>query len=332
MSKYFLFFFLLIGLFFKTIGGNGLIWPPPPDEPKIKWIFSISSKDEIEEEKSFFSKLIDLVLGKEEKGIIKPMGSFVKGSKLYFTDVGAKGFFVYNKRKKSIKLIDRIGDYSLSSPIDVVVDRKNRIFVSDSVLGTVFITNEKGDYLGKIGGGVIIRPTGLAIDNDRDLLYISDTVGHKIFVLSLKDKKLVRTIGKAGKKEGEFNRPTYITLDREGNLYVADSLNARVQIFDKDGKFIRAFGERGTTIGTFSNPRGIAVDSDGNIYVSDTLLSAVQIFNNKGQLLLVVGHYGRDKGEFAFPEDISIDRSDYIYVSDSYNMRIQVFKYLKGGK
>ncbi|NPA16110.1 MAG: 6-bladed beta-propeller, partial [Aquificae bacterium] len=199
-------------------------------------------------------------------------------------------------------------------------------------LGTVFITNEDGDYLGKVGGGVIIRPTGLAINDKKGWLYISDTVRNKIFVVSLKGKKLVMTIGKAGTGKGEFNRPTYITVDRKGNLYVADSLNARIQIFDKNGKFVRAFGERGTTIGTFSNPRGVAVDSDGNIYVSDTLLSAVQIFNSKGQLLLVIGHYGTDRGEFAFPEDISIDRSDYIYISDSYNMRLQVFKYLKGGK
>jgi len=317
---------------FLSIAKEQLVWPPPPETPKIKWVESLSSKSDLSQEKGFFSKLLDIVLGREEKKIIKPMGSFTKGNKLYFTDTGVKGLFIYDLRKKSLKLIDHVGDYTLSSPIDVVVDEKGKIYISDSVLGTVFITNEDGDYLGRIGGGVIIRPTGLAIDNKRKYIYITDTVGGKVYVISLKDKKLIRKIGRQGSRKGEFNRPTFLTVDKDGNLYVVDSMNARIQIFDKDGNLITVFGERGTVIGTFANPRGVAVDSDGNIYVTDTLLSAVQIFNRKGQLLLVFGYYGKENGEFAYPEDISINKDDYIFVSDSYNMRVQVFKYLKGGK
>ncbi|MDQ7056821.1 MAG: 6-bladed beta-propeller [Persephonella sp.] len=227
--------------------------------------------------------------------MIKPFGSCIKGNKLYFTDTGSKAVFIFDFKRKSVKIVDHIGDYSLSSPIDVAVDKRGRIYVSDSVLGTVFITNEDGDFLGKIGSTMIIRPTGLAVDNERDRLFITDTVGGKIYVVSLKDGKLIMKIGKTGTGKGEFNRPTFITLDRKGNLYVVDSMNARIQIFDRNGKFLRMFGERGTVIGTFANPRGIAVDSDGNIYVSDTLLSAVQIFDQKGRLLLVIGSYGTGK-------------------------------------
>ncbi|WP_457643091.1 SMP-30/gluconolactonase/LRE family protein [Persephonella sp.] len=325
---------IIKGMFFSLLiiflaSGEELVWPLPPEQPKIKWVSVIRASEDLQEEKSFFAKLADLLFGKEKKKIVKPTGSFVKGNKLYFTDTGAKALFIFNTRKKSIKIIDHIDNYALSSPVDVVVDKKGKIYISDSVLGTVFITNEDGDYLGKIGGGAIIRPTGLSIDEKRDYLYITDTVGCKIYVISLKDKKLVRKIGRPGTKEGEFNRPTYTAVDSEGNLYVADSMNARIQIFDKEGRFIRMFGTRGTTIGTFANPRGIALDSDGNIYVTDTLLSAVQIFNKKGDLLLVFGHYGTQNGEFAYPIDVSISKSDYIYISDSYNMRIQVFKYLK---
>ena len=322
---------LLIFSYSVRSDDGALVWPPPPDIPKIKWIKEVNKIEDLQEEKSLFSRIIDLVFGKEKKRIIKPFGSYAKKEKLYFTDTGAKAIFIFNLKKKSLKIIDRIGDYNLSSPIDVVVDNKGRIYVSDSVLGTVFITNEDGDYLGKIGGGAIIRPTGLAIDDKRNILYITDTVGSRIFAISLKDKKLLRKIGKLGKKEGEFNRPTFITTDKEGNLYVSDTLNARIQVFDKEGNYLYSFGQRGTSIGNFANPRGISVDSDGNIYVTDTLLSAVQVFNSKGELLLVIGHYGTGKGEFAYPEDISINSKDYIFVSDSYNMRIQIFKYLKGG-
>ncbi|WP_457626137.1 6-bladed beta-propeller [Persephonella sp.] len=322
---------ILILLISIGIKAQELVWPPPPDKPKIKWIRSIEKVEDVKKDKGFFSKLVDFVFGEEKKSMVKPFGSFVKGRKLYFTDTGSRSVFIFDFKENEVKVIDKIGDYTLSSPIDVVVDNKGRIYVSDSVLGTVFITNEKGDYLGRLGSSSLIRPTGLAIDNRRNRLYITDTVGGRIYVISLKDKKLIKRIGKTGTGKGEFNRPTFITVDKDGYLYVSDSMNARIQIFDPEGNFVSMFGERGTSIGTFANPRGIAVDSDGNIYVADTLLSAVQIFNKKGQLLLVVGNYGTRKGEFAYPADITISPDNYIFVSDSYNMRIQVLRYLKGG-
>jgi len=309
-----------------------IVWPPPPDEPKIKWVRSIEKLEDVGVKKGFFSKLADLFFGEEKKKMIKPFGSFIKDKKLYFTDTGSKSIFIFDFKEKSVRVIDRIGDYQLTSPIDIVVDDQGRIYVSDSVLGTVFVTNEDGEFLGKIGGDLLIRPTGLALDPERKRLYITDTLKGSVYVISLKNKKLVMRIGKMGSDPGQFNRPTFLTVDREGNIYVSDSMNARIQIFSPEGKLITMFGERGTTIGSFANPRGIAVDSDGNIYVADTLLSAIQIFNKKGQLLLVVGYYGTDRGEFAFPVDISISPDDYIFVSDSYNMRIQVLRYLKGGE
>ncbi len=325
---------ILVLVLFFAVGtrADELVWPPPPDQPKIKWVRSIEKLEDVGVKKGFFSKLADIFFGEEKKRMIKPFGSFVKGDKLYFTDTGAKAVFIFDFRKKDIKIIDQIGDYQLPSPIDIVVDDKGKIYVSDSVLGTVFITNEEGDYLGKIGSNLLVRPTGLALDSSRKRLYIADTLKGSVYVISLEKGKLVKRIGKMGSSPGEFNRPTFLTVDKEGNLYVSDSMNARIQIFSPEGKLITMFGERGTTIGSFANPRGIAVDSDGNIYVADTLLSAVQIFNRKGQLLLVVGYYGTGKGEFAFPVDISISPDDYIFVSDSYNMRIQVLRYLKGGE
>ncbi|WP_051654693.1 6-bladed beta-propeller [Persephonella sp. IF05-L8] len=314
------------------VNATELVWPPPPEKPKIKWVRSIEKLEDIGAKKGFFSKLADLLFGEEKKMMVKPFGSFIKGEKLYFTDTGSKSVFIFDFKEKKFSVIDHIGDYQLISPIDVAVDDKGKIYVSDSVLGTVFITNEDGDFLGKIGSNLIVRPTGLALDSKRKRLYIVDTLKGKIYVVSLKSKKLIMKIGKIGNEPGQFNRPTFLTIDKEGNIYVSDSMNARIQIFNPEGKFITMFGERGTTIGSLANPRGIAVDSDGNIYIADTLLSAIQVFNKKGELLLVIGHYGTNKGEFAFPVDISISPDDYIFVSDSYNMRIQVFRYLKGGK
>ena len=58
-------------------------------------------------------------------------------------------------------------------------------------------------------------------------------------------------------------------MDKDGNVYVTDTMNNRVEIFDADGKFISTFGKNGDGPGYFARPKGIAVDSDGHIWVAD---------------------------------------------------------------
>lgn len=82
-----------------------------------------------------------------------------------------------------------------------------------------------------------------------------------------------------------FNYPTFITIDRDGRLYVTDTGNFRVQIFDKEGRYIKDFGKPGNKGGFFARPKGVAIDSEGNIYVVDAMFQNVQIFNREGELL-----------------------------------------------
>ena len=77
-------------------------------------------------------------------------------------------------------------------------------------------------------------------------------------------------LGPHGSQEGKFNYPTHVALDAVGDVYVMDSLNFRVQIFDRTGKFLSQFGGTGTSIHDFMKPKGIAVDSEGHIWVSDS--------------------------------------------------------------
>ena len=107
------------------------------------------------------------------------------------------------------------------------------------------------------------------------------------------DGSTVRTIGKRGGEPGEFNFPTNLFVDTQGRLYVADTLNFRIQIFDPDGKLLSAFGTLGDTPGSLNRPKGVGVDSEGHIYVADTSFNNFQIFDQNGQLLLFVGAVGQ---------------------------------------
>lgn len=317
-------------LFFITNLCNAtenISWPPSSDKPRIEFLKTISDAADLNIDKSFFGKFTDFIFGEDPIGLARPFGIFVKNTNvLYVTDTVNNSLFIFDKKSQELKVIKGTKKLNFKSPIDVKIDDKDNIYVTDSLLGKIFLFNNEGEFVKIFADNFKLeRPTGLAIDTINEKLYVTDTEKHTIEVFSLKGDHL-DTIGKYGRDHGEFNKPTFITVDKNGNLYVTDSLNHRIQIFDNTGIFKFTFGERGKSAGTFANPRGIAVDNQGNIYVSDTLFNNIQIFNKKGQLLLVFGSEGMGKGEFSLPIGITINQDGDLYIADSYNMRVQYFK------
>ena len=84
------------------------------------------------------------------------------------------------------------------------------------------------------------------------------------------------------KRQGRFDLPWGITLDTQGNVYVADWRNDRIQKFTANGRFLDAFGEPGEGEGQFHRPAKPAVDADGYIYVADWGNERVQMLAPDG--------------------------------------------------
>jgi sugar lactone lactonase YvrE len=125
--------------------------------------------------------------------------------------------------------------------------------------------------------------------------------------------------GSNGTGDGQFKTPKGSAVDKEGNLWVADSGNKRVQRFyGSSGEFISKFVGVG-------GAAGIAIDSSGNLLVTDTINSRVQKFNSKGELLSSFGTAGSGNGQFNNPEAIAIDSGGNIWVVDTGNNRVQKF-------
>jgi uncharacterized protein (TIGR03663 family) len=147
--------------------------------------------------------------------------------------------------------------------------------------------------------------------------------------------------GVAGAGPGQFTYPRAVAADSEGTLYVADSGNNRVQIFNPDGTFLRQWGStckldtgegcQGDGRGQFNEPWGIAVDGDGNVYVSDTWNHRIQKFDNQGNFTTMWGQFGSTGGElgqaglFYGPRSLAIGQDGNLYVMDTGNKRIQAF-------
>jgi DNA-binding beta-propeller fold protein YncE len=313
-----------------VIHDTGPVWPPPPQTTKIQYIKNISGPSDIGMKKSWFKKTMDTLLGKDEtiEMLFRPYGVFADSSRIYVTDPGTRLLHIFDMGAKKYLSIKEAGKKQLLSPIGVAVDKNGAIYLSDSVLKRVFLFDREGKYLREIGSDeVFIRPAGIVLDGER--LYVVDAHGHRIVVFSKKDGSFLYSFGKNGSGKGDFHYPTNIFIDKDGLLYITDSMNFRVQIFDRDGHFISMFGKHGDGSGDFSQPRGIAVDSEGHVYVVDALFDTVQIFDRDGRFLLAFGKTGKEKGEMILPAGLFIDEEDRIYAADSYNKRVQIFQYMK---
>jgi DNA-binding beta-propeller fold protein YncE len=306
-----------------------IVWPGPPADAKIRFVRSIKSSSDVGIKSTWLEKTIRSVSGEEEseEQLVRPYGVYSDGDRLYVTDPGLSLVHVFDFNTKRYIQINKAKDRALEFPVCVVVNGDGQVFVTDSVLRKVFIFNRDGKYFGEIGSADIFeRPTGIALHDDR--IYVVDTQGHRIMVFSHDGGRFLFQFGKNGTKNGEFHFPTHIFASSDGHLYITDSLNFRVQFFDRDGNFLSAFGSLGDAMGDFSKPKGIAVDSDGNIYVADSQFDNVQIFDQSGRLLLSLGGSGSQNGRMSLPAGIFIDKNDRLYVTDSYNRRVQVFQYL----
>ncbi len=131
--------------------------------------------------------------------------------------------------------------------------------------------------------------------------------------------------GSSGSGNGQFSSPSGIAFDAEGNIYVTDRSNDRVQIFDSNGNYLDQFGTSGSGNGQLDNPYDIVISSEQKIYVSEATNRRVQIFDLDGNYLDQFGESGTGDGQLIFPMGLGIDASNNIYVVDRGNDRIQKF-------
>ena len=195
----------------------------------------------------------------------------------------------------------------------------------------VFDANHK--FHATFGSDRMQRPSGVAVDNKNRLLYVTDVLKNNVVVYDLDSFKYVRTIGGPPQKMGDdspgtFARPTNVAVGPNGDVYISDTLNGRIQIFDADGTFISAFGKPGDGPADFARPKGIALDSDGHIWVADADQNRVKVFDREGRLCAYFGEYGYFPGQFALPSGVTLDKNNRVIVAEQVlNGRLQVFRY-----
>lgn len=323
-----------------------LVWPPPPDKPRIRYVGMIKNADDLlskEERKArkekkvgFVARLMAMFSGGTVTPEIfnNPYGIWRQGDKLYVTDTGAQHLAVIDLKARTFSYMGEKGEENLKSPVSVTADKEGNAYVSDTSEGAVKAYSPEGKLLwksdgGKDGAGAFKRPAGIALTAAGELL-VADS-GNRRIVLLGKDGKFIREMCLHAKKEYfALPNPNNVWAFKNGDFMVSDPLAARVHIFSSTGAALGGFGESGDAPGYMSRPRGIAADSDGYIHVVDALFSRVQVFDREGMLKIWYGSPGDVVGQLALPAGIFIDtdNDNMIYVANSKNKRVEVYQYI----
>jgi len=322
-----------------------IVWPNPPAITRIKYTGQFfgekrETKAEQKNKEGWMDKLAGATAGDVPQSqklyfqLVQPYGVGVDSKgRIYIADGKVRAIFIYNRETQAVELIKNGVQARMHLLTGLALDDSDRLFVADSELRHVLVFDKDHKVEASISQGLVL-PGGVAVDNENRFLYVADTGADQIFVFDADPPfKFIRAIGtRSGKHDltapGDFSQPTNVAVDSDGNLFVTDTWNNRVQVFDAEGKFIRAFGKAGDGPGYFTRPKGIAIDTDGHVWVADSIQDRVQVFTPEGHLLIWMGSNGLLPGQFSALAGLAIDKNNRVITSEQYPGRVQIFRYV----
>ena len=265
------------------------IWPPPPDVPRFQYVGQLTGEDNLEAIK--------------EGGAGEAITNFFRA----LVGLGSEG--------EDLKL--------LQSPKAGVVDQSGRILVTDAGRQAIFVFDEK---LGKLDiwktaheDYNFVSPIGVAIAKNGDVLATDTDL-----------KRVIRLDAKTGNPMGEFGfedleRPTGLAVDPiSGRVYVADTEEHNIKVFDEKGKLVQIIGQVGEKPGEFNTPTDLAFAGD-KLYVTDTFNARVQVFDNQGKFITFVGKRGRYLGNLVRPKGVTADSEGNVYIVESFHDYLLIY-------
>ena len=199
-----------------------------------------------------------------------------------------------------------------------ITTKKQLIAVTDPGKKTVHLFNTATSEYIQIDSAddtYFSSPVGVAIGGNQ--IYISDSRLGKIFVFT-EEGEFVRTIE-------SLERPTGLYFDNKNKkLYVSDTLNHKVVIYNDKGRELSSFGQREQKKGDFNFPSHLTLDND-TLYVNDAMNFRIQSFDLDGKYISSFGKHGDASGYFSQPKGIGVDSKGHIYVVDAIFHRVQIF-------
>jgi DNA-binding beta-propeller fold protein YncE len=223
----------------------------------------------------------------------------------------------------------------ISEPWGVTVGVNNDIYIASKKDKKIIIYDGHGHKLREEISELIWESP----QNAKDMANLSDiavcedgclliSIQNQLVKITL-DGLVLASVGKRGergRRDDQLDKPNGIAIGREGQIYVADQGNHRIQIFNADLTYKSTCSFPDHVRRTDICPEKIAINSAGYSYVTDSKNACVYVFNESGQFLFTFGRKGslRDRGSLSSPTAIAIDSEDYVYISES-NVGVSIF-------
>lgn len=302
-----------------------LQWPEKPLAPRVEWVKSVVSPEDVGIAKGFWRRALELVAGASTQHIVKPYGVLYHDGRLFIADPGAGLVHVMDAHRSLYSVIRSAPDATLRSPIGLAIDGENMLYITDSVSDAVYRYELASQALTTFIRA-IDRPTGIAYNKSNHLLYITETGANDVIGVDSKGQQKVR-FSAVNPRRQLLNHPTDLAVDAKGQVLVTDPLNYKIRTFTPEGLLVAEIGEMGDANSELSKPKGVAADAQGRIFLCDAMMDMVKVFDDKGNFLFGIGGTGTADGQFWMPSGIAI-AGDHLFVADTYNRRVQILRLL----
>ena len=301
--------------------GPPVFFPPLPNRPRLQFLTSYTSASDIEEHSSFEQFVVGSVDTKG--GLVKPYGAAVVGMRIVVADLGAHELMVIDLENREMRpLKGNVGGGRAKDPINVTAAADGSVYVADGGRNQVLVFGPDESFVAAFGTKDQFRPAAVAVAGDE--LFVADIAAHEIEVLDRRTGAVLRHFGGPGKDAGQLFYPTNLAVGPDGDLYVTETGNFRVQRFHPDGKSVATYGQLGDVPGTFSRPKGIGVDPQGRLYVADAAFENVQLFDSTGRLLLFFGGPGAEPGNLYLPAGMDVSTRGVEYFQQLADPRLKL--------
>ncbi|MDF2558168.1 MAG: repeat containing protein [Bacillales bacterium] len=270
------------------------------------------------------------ISSKGENELLKPMDIYSDGKQVYVTDATKLKVFVYDEKDGNLifsfgKAGNGKGQFAF--PYGITADKEGNIYVADTDNNNISIFTPDGkfkNYFKPVSKeDAISSPSAIRIFDEK--LYVPEIQTGRVKIFDLNGNKLFEIM--IPSEQEQLNSPNGIAVDKDGNIYVSDTVNARIVKFDNTGKLAATFnGEGSTTASVMTSPRGIVVDKDGTIYDVDLVSQCIMKFDKNGKFLNKIGDVGSGNAQFRVPSGLFLGDNGSIYITDRMNQRIQLMK------